>query len=170
MPSIWLSIYDLVHVEMHASEVVKLAVQRTHLVTRVAVEAAICSTPETTINLEGQSAPHYEIKISISTNDGGPQSNFPALEKENTCSIMAKLDIRHPIAGVNLKTQIMERFAQKARKTSEKYKKRDRAHMVELTTEGENSEVSISPSNRFEDDHDDVVTLLQAIIDEIDIQ
>ncbi|RKF62407.1 hypothetical protein OnM2_033061 [Erysiphe neolycopersici] len=67
MPSMWLSICDLVHAEMHASEIVGLAVKRAHLVTRVAVEAAIYSTPETTINLEVQSAPHYEIKVSEAT-------------------------------------------------------------------------------------------------------
>ncbi|RKF61571.1 hypothetical protein OnM2_040044 [Erysiphe neolycopersici] len=101
---------------MHASEIVELVVQCAQFVTQVAVEAPKYSTPEATINLEGQSAPHYEIKS-------------PG-------------------------------FGQKARKTFEKYKKRDRAHMVELTTEDEISEISISRSNRFKDDYDDIASLL----------
>ncbi|KAI1004921.1 hypothetical protein K3495_g3297 [Podosphaera aphanis] len=67
IPSTWLSNCDLVHPGMHASELIELAVQRAQLVTRVAVESKIYSTPETVVNLEGNSAPHYELKISEST-------------------------------------------------------------------------------------------------------
>ncbi|RKF53442.1 hypothetical protein GcM3_218021 [Golovinomyces cichoracearum] len=67
LPSTWLSICDLVQPGMHASELIELVVQRAQLVTRVAVESRICSTPEVIVNFEGHSAPHHELKVSEST-------------------------------------------------------------------------------------------------------
>ncbi|RKF62650.1 hypothetical protein GcC1_145007 [Golovinomyces cichoracearum] len=56
-------------------------------------------------------------------------------------------------------------FAQKARKTFEKYKKnkRDRAHLVEHELADDSSQDSISPVNRIEGEHDDIASLLEAI-------
>ncbi|RKF76179.1 hypothetical protein GcM1_229079 [Golovinomyces cichoracearum] len=49
---------------IHISELVELAVQRAQLVILVAVGSEIYSTPEITVNHEGNSAPFYELKVS----------------------------------------------------------------------------------------------------------
>ncbi|RKF82038.1 hypothetical protein GcC1_018023, partial [Golovinomyces cichoracearum] len=217
LPSTWLSICDLVRPGMHASELIELVVQRAQLVTRVAVEIRIYSTPEVIVNLEGHSAPHYELKVSESTpsKPGAAQivqpnvastrtkipdrrnddrmvfpANEPCIIQDNTCFNCGKsghwaMNCRSKNKQMNtVKTAEGEEvtikgklfkspgFAQKARKTFEKYKKNkcDRAHLVEHELADDNSQDSISPINRIEGEHDDVASLLEAIVNEIDNQ
>ncbi|RKF73111.1 hypothetical protein GcM3_095024 [Golovinomyces cichoracearum] len=146
LPSIWLSICDLVQPGMHASELIELVVQRAQLVTRVAVESRICSTPEVIVNLEGHSAPHYELKVSESTPS---KPGVAQIVQPNVAST---------------RTQISDP------RNDEQMNKRDRAHLVKHELADDSSQDSISPVNRIKWEHDDVASLLEAIVNEIDNQ
>ncbi|KAI1003038.1 hypothetical protein K3495_g5162 [Podosphaera aphanis] len=210
---------------MHASELIELAVQRAQLVTRVAVESKIYSTPEAVVNLEGNSAPHYELKISESTPSRPsvaqivqpnaistrtiisdprsddrmvfatneplpPDNNYAAHEKDNKCFNCGKsghwaMNCQSRVKSSNVKNipegeNITIRgklfkspgFAQKAKRTLEKYTKnnRDRTHLVQKCTADDLSEESIPPADIIENNYDEVESLLEAIVNEIDTQ
>ncbi|KAI5862439.1 hypothetical protein GGS23DRAFT_572378 [Durotheca rogersii] len=65
-PSVWLSLVDHIH-QWNTDQVVEKAVCRAEVITHIAVERKIYSTPTITTQLRGTAAPFYIMKIAEAT-------------------------------------------------------------------------------------------------------